>query len=138
MGFLWGFCLFVCLFVCFGFWVFFLVVVVGGGFLFVCFGFFGLFVVCLFFFIEKHFSSFRSLTFFHMPINRRQNRLVGLAVKTSTSRAEDSGFESRLRRDFSGPSHTSDLKIGTPVATLPGVWHYRVSAGTGWPGISIL
>ena len=34
------------------------------------------------------------------------------------SRAEDSGFESRLRRDFSGSSHISDLKIGTPVATL--------------------
>ena len=33
---------------------------------------------------------------------------------------------------------TSDSKIGTPVATLPGAWRYRVSAGTGWPGVSIL
>ena len=24
------------------------------------------------------------------------------------------------------------------MATLPGVWHYRVSAGTGWPSVSIL
>ena len=24
------------------------------------------------------------------------------------------------------------------MATLPGAWHYRVSAGTGWPGVSIL
>ena len=32
----------------------------------------------------------------------------------------------------------SDLKIGTPVATLPGTWPYRVSAGTGRPGVSIL
>ena len=40
-------------------------------------------------------------------------------VKASTSGAEDSRFESRLRRDFSGSSHTSDLKIGTPVTTLP-------------------
>ena len=47
-------------------------------------------------------------------------------------------FESRLRRDFSGLSHTSDFKIGTPVATLPGAWRYRVSAGTGRPGVSIL
>ena len=39
---------------------------------------------------------------------------------------------------FSGSSHTSDLKIGTPVATLPGAWRYRVSAGTGQPGVSIL
>ena len=28
--------------------------------------------------------------------------LVGLVVKTSATRAEDPGFESRLRRDFSG------------------------------------
>ena len=29
-------------------------------------------------------------------------RLVGLVVKASASRAEDPGFESRLRRDFFG------------------------------------
>ena len=23
------------------------------------------------------------------------------------------------------------------VATMPGAWRYRVSAGTGWPGVSI-
>ena len=39
---------------------------------------------------------------------------------------------------FSGPSHTSDLKIGTPVPTLPGAWRYRVSPGTGWLGVSVL
>ena len=39
---------------------------------------------------------------------------------------------------FLGSSHTSDFKIGTPVATLPGAWLYRVSAGTGRPGVSIL
>ena len=36
---------------------------------------------------------------------------------------------------FSG---SSDLKIGSPVATLPGAWRYRVSAWTGRPGVSIL
>ena len=46
-----------------------------------------------------------------------QNRL-GLVVKAFASRAEDPGFESHLRRDFSRSSYTSDLKIGTPVATL--------------------
>ena len=67
-------------------------------------------------------------------------RLVGLVVKASASGAEDPRFESRLRRDFffSGSSHTSDLKIGTPVATLPGAWRYTVSAETGRPGVSIL
>ena len=39
---------------------------------------------------------------------------------------------------FSGSSHTSDLNIGTPMATLPGAWRDRVSAGSGWPGVSIL
>ena len=34
---------------------------------------------------------------------------------------------------FSRSSHTSDLKTGTPVATLPDAWCYRVSAVTGWP-----
>ena len=37
------------------------------------------------------------------------HRLVGLVVKASASRAEDPGIESRLRRDFSGSSHTSDF-----------------------------
>ena len=59
-------------------------------------------------------------------------------VKAYASGAEDPGFESRLRRDFSGSSHTSDLKTGTQVATLPGAWRYRVSAGTGRPCVSIL
>ena len=64
------------------------------------------------------------------------DRLVGLVVKASASRAEGPGFESRLRRDFSG--FFGDLKLGTPVVTLPGVWRYRVSAGTGRPSVSIL
>ena len=59
------------------------------------------------------------------------HRLVGLVVKASASRAEDPGFESRLRRDFF-------RGWVIPVATLPGAWCYRVIAGTGWPGVSIL
>ena len=34
-------------------------------------------------------------------------------------------------RIFLGSSHTSDLETGMAVATLPGAWRYRVSAGTG-------
>ena len=67
---------------------------------------------------------------------QRKDRLVGLVVKASASRAEDPVFESRLRRSFSGSSHTTDLKIGTPVATLLGARRY--SARTCWPGVSIL
>ena len=61
-----------------------------------------------------------------------------IVVRASASRAKDPGFESHLRRDFSGSSHSSDLKIGTPVATLPGAWRYRENAGTCRPGVSIL
>ena len=67
------------------------------------------------------------------------NRLVGLVAKTSASRTADLGFDSHLPHgDFSRLSHTSDLKLGTPLATLPGTWHHRVNAGTTWPGVSIL
>ena len=57
---------------------------------------------------------------FSLSLSLSLCRLVGLVIKASTSRTEDPEFESRLRRDFSGSSHTSDSKIGTPVATLPG------------------
>ena len=64
---------------------------------------------------------------------------VGLVVKVSTSRVEDPWFIFCLHcGDFSWSSHTSDLNIGAPVASLPGVWCYRVSTGTGWLGVSIL
>ena len=66
------------------------------------------------------------------------DRLIGLVVKASTSRAEDPGFESCLQQDSSGSSHTSDFKIGTPVAILPGAMWYMVSTGTGWSGVSML
>ena len=57
-------------------------------------------------------------------------------IQASASKAEDPGFDSGLRHgDFSGSSHSSDLKIGTPVATLPGTWRCQC---TGWPGVSIL
>ena len=66
-------------------------------------------------------------------------RLVGLVVKASALRAEDLGFYSHLSQgNSSGTSHTSDLKIGTLVADLPSAWHCRVTAGTGWPSVSIL
>ena len=64
--------------------------------------------------------------------------LVAGLVKASALGEKDPGFKSCLQQDFSGLNHTSDLKIGTPVATLRGAWHYRVSSGTGWPVISIL
>ena len=61
-------------------------------------------------------------------------RFAGLVVKASASRAEDPA----CTKIFPGLSHTSDLKFGTPVATLPGAWRYRVSAWTGRSDVSIL
>ena len=38
---------------------------------------------------------------------------------------------------LTGPVTPVTEELVTPVATLPGAWRYRVSAGTGWPGVSI-
>ena len=66
------------------------------------------------------------------------HRLVGLVVGRLPRERKVPGSNPACAGIFSGPSHTSDLEIGTPVATLPGARHYRVNAGTGRPSISIL
>ena len=53
-------------------------------------------------------NSYRSAHQFCNALCFTANRLAGLVVKASASGAEDPGFESCLRRDFSGSSHTSD------------------------------
>ena len=72
-------------------------------------------------YLEIGWSGFNSSDLpWRLPAPLSHDRLVGLVAKASASRAVDPGFESRLRRDiFSETSHTSDVKIGTPVA--PGV-----------------
>ena len=64
--------------------------------------------------------------------------LVGLVVRRPPRERKIPGSNPDCAEIFSGSSHTSDFKIGTPVATLPGAWRYRVSTGTGRPGVSIL
>ena len=66
------------------------------------------------------------------------DRLVGLVVRRLPGEQKVPSSNPACGGIFSGSSHTSDLNIGTPVATLPGAWRYRVSAGTGRPGVSIL
>ena len=67
------------------------------------------------------------------------NHLIGPVGRALALRAEDPGFDSCVCcGDIYGTSHTSDLKIGTPVAALPGAWCYRISTWTGWHGVSIL
>ena len=66
------------------------------------------------------------------------DRLVGLVVRRPPRERKVPGSNPACAGIFSGSSHTCDLKIGTPVATLPGAWSYRVSAGTGRPSVSIL
>ena len=68
---------------------------------------------CLFILLHSPATSPRSLYWWdfyicdrlatmHVVTSRLRDRLVGLVVKASPSRAEDPGFESRLRRDLSG------------------------------------
>ena len=66
------------------------------------------------------------------------HHLVGLVVRRPPRERKITASNPACPGIFSGSSHTSDSKIGTPVATLPGAWRYRVSAGTGRPGVSIL
>ena len=66
------------------------------------------------------------------------HRLVGLVVRRPPQERKIPGSNPVCAGSFSGSSHTSDLKIGIPMATLPGAWRYRVSTGTGRPGVSIL
>ena len=47
-------------------------------------------------------DSFRILFLICIVGSSSFDRLVGLVVKASSSRAEDPGYESRLRRDFFG------------------------------------
>ena len=89
--------------------------------------------------------SLQSVLLFQMKVGTEvlsvhacMNRLVGLVVRRPPWEQKIPGSNPACAGIFSGLSHTSDSKIGTPVATLPGAWHYRVSAGTGQPGISIL
>ena len=69
---------------------------------------------------------------------RSGDRLVGQVVRCPLRERKIPGSNPACAGIFSGSSHTSDLKIGTPVATLPGTWRFRVSTGTGRPGVSTL
>ena len=64
------------------------------------------------------------VSFITTPHHSFPDHLVGPVINASTARAEDLGIESRLHWDFSGSSHTSDIKNGTLVAIpcqAPGV-----------------
>ena len=66
------------------------------------------------------------------------NRLVGIVVRRPPRERKVPGSKPACAGIFSGSSPASDFKIGTPMATLSGAWRYRVSTGTGRPGVSIL
>ena len=64
-------------------------------------------------------------------MSKNANRLIGLMVRRQPQERKILGSNPACAGIFSGLSYTSDLKIGTPVTTLPGTW-------TGRPGVSIL
>ena len=60
---------------------------------------------------------------------------LSLSLSASVCLSLFEACDSCLRRGsfFPGSSHTSDIKLATSMA-----WGYRVSAGTGPPGVSLL
>ena len=73
-----------------------------------------------------------------MAGNAEEEEEEGLVDKVSTLSGRSRVLIPLATEFFPGSSHTCDLNIGTPVATLPGAWRYRVSTGTVWPSVSIL
>ena len=74
-----------------------------------------------------------------IPLTVVPDRVVGPVVKASVPTTADWGSIPAVAVYlFSGWSHTRDLNIGAPrlPCQAPGV--NGVSAGTGWPGVSIL
>ena len=70
----------------------------------------------------------------------RRDHLVGLGLRRPPRERKFPGSNPANTGIFPGSRHTIDFKnlIGTPLAALPSAWRYRVSAGTGWSGVSIL
>ena len=66
-------------------------------------------------------------------------RLVGLVSIYCLGEVESLIWSAWCQNtDFSCAGHTSDFKMSALVATLLDVWYFRVSAGTGWPGVRLL
>ena len=89
----------------------------------------------------KHpFTSQRAATLPRFMAVHKNDGVCGIGGLVLGARLESgrSRYEPGLRWALSGSSHASDLNIGIPVAPLPGAWCYRVSPGTGRPGVSIL
>ena len=59
-------------------------------------------------------------------------------VKAPASRAANPGSDPPLAPGFFWVESYQRLKSWHSSATLPRAWRYRVNAGTGWPGVSIL
>ena len=101
-----------------------------------CFGFFCLFV--FFLCVCTHILIYASVYIYIYICTHTHDRLVGQVVRRPPRERKIPGSNLACAGIFSGSSHTSDLNIGTPVATLPGARRYGVSTGTGRPGVSIL
>ena len=72
------------------------------------------------------------------PRRLQTHGLLGVAVRRPPRRPQTGVWFPLSLWTFFRSSRASDLKIETPVSTLPGAWNYGVSAGAGWSGVSIL
>ena len=85
--------------------------------------------------IDLHGSSFTLPNVaLHMLLTVNVHRLVGLVVRRPPRERKIPGANPACAGIFSGSSHTCDLKIGTPVATLPGAWRYTKGSALGLVG----
>ena len=66
------------------------------------------------------------------------NGVILLRILSSASDSAHLLFKCSLNIFMHHPrQYQTDLNFCTPVAILPGACRYRVSAGAGWPGVSI-
>ena len=100
--------------------------------------FFVLFVSFLFFVVLRSNSISASSCFSNLMNSFFYTASLALWLRRPLRERKIRGSNPACDGIFPGSSHTSDFKSGTPVTTLPGAWHYKASAGTGWPGVSIL
>ena len=71
-------------------------------------------------------------------VSTKRDRLVGLVVRRPPRELKIPGSNRACAANLSESSHTSGLKIDTPVAILSGVWRCRVCIRSGRAGVSIL
>ena len=91
--------------------------------------------------VESH-HGLNTLAFVSLLGKRGRERREGDRMR-ETERAGDRQTDKQTDRQtdtLADPTEldAGGLNVGIIAATLPDTWHLEVSAGTGWPGVSLL